>query len=181
MVGRLGRVLAIAVGTVLAAGCSADGGGMSNPAAKGPAATPPTSPSPTPTKKYSAIGSWNPIYTTVHTDMFLFKVEKNGDVSTMGEPLVGSSARDGLVLCTGKLASLSLPTTVKLSCLDTGELTETAAPGGLDVPEYKGLVDVVGEVPDSLKKYGREILMIKWTGGQKDLLYKGPYAGGGAL
>jgi hypothetical protein len=118
--------------------------------------------------------------------MFTFEVKKNGDVSTFGEPVARSVTQDSMVLCSGELASMSLPTTVKLSCLDTGELMETAPPGAgdLKLPEYKGLVDVVGEVPESLqeygslKKYGRELLMIKWTGGQVDLLYKGTYGGG---
>ncbi|MFF9206434.1 hypothetical protein ACF1AE_32505 [Streptomyces sp. NPDC014986] len=181
----MGRALAVAVGTALCAGCSADHG-KSDPA-KESAATriASVSPSPTPTKKYSAVGSWTPIFLS-DTNMFTFEVKKNGDVSTFGEPVARNVTQDSMVLCSGELASMSLPTTVKLNCLDTGELTETARPGAgdLKLPEYKGLVDVVGEVPEtlkeygSLKKYGRELLMIKWTGGQVDLLYKGTYGGG---
>ncbi|MFI8193875.1 hypothetical protein ACIF8T_34790 [Streptomyces sp. NPDC085946] len=112
--------------------------------------------------------------------MFIFEVKKNGDVSTFGEPVARRVTQDSMVVCSGELASLSLPTTVKLSCLDTGELTESPPPGAgdLKLPEYKGLVDVVSEVPKSLEEYGRELLMIKWTGGQVDLLHKGAYGGG---
>ncbi|PNV31113.1 hypothetical protein C1708_01230 [Streptomyces sp. DH-12] len=186
MVSRLGRVLAVAVGTALCAGCSADHG-TSDPAPKESdrTRTASVSPSPTPTRKYSAVGSWTPFFLS-DTDVFIFDVKKDGSVSTFGEPVARDVTRDSMVLCSGELASMSLPTTVKLSCLDTGELTETAPSGAgdLKMPEYKGLVDVVGEIPESLenygspKKYGKELLVIKWTGGQVDLLYKGSYGGG---
>lgn len=178
MVRRLGRAVAVAVGTALCLGCSGSHG-KSDPAPKESAATGTASlsPSPTPTKKYSAVGSWSPIFLSDSTDMHIFKVEKNGDVTTFGEPVESSYTRDSLVLCTGKLASKSLPTTVNLSCLDTGKLKETAPPGGLKETEYQGLVDVVGEVPESLRRYGGEMLVIKWTGGQTDLLFKDPYGG----